>query len=306
LGEWLGVLARAAEPRSRYRAYRSEVLEALPGYARERGSEVAATLLGRLERDDARVQAAAWVEDGSLDGFGGDLAARCLSLANEVVPLLPGEREDDGARRLAAAVADAAESRSIELSPDRPLLYGSAAALERGGGGELPSADHWRRLGRAVGHLSTSQVSGYLRTVLPRALGRARNLTEHGRVLACLVPVNAPESAIRAYCDFIRTYKPRFPPPLKTALRFWLRFDSSDPETIHLKGLESAARAELVRALSELPQRIRSRIPKREIRHEIASEPAASRWREMEAAIERYRRSPFRRFIRVFRGGDRD
>jgi len=305
LGEWLGIIGGAHDLWNRYRDYRSRVLDVLPGYRDARESEIVESLLDRLGRGEARKQAAAWVEDGALDRFGDALAARCLALANEAVPLVPGEAESARLDRLAEAVSAAAERRSVELSPDRPFLYRSLKPL-RARNAAL-DADLRKRLGEAVGELSASEARDYLGVALPLALERAENLADHRCVLGALVPRDTPGAAREGYGSFMRNRKPRFPPSLKAALRFWLRFDPSDPETRHLETLQKAAHDELVRVLAELPQRRFSRLRK-DIRRDIAREPASSRWQDIEQAIERRQRNPLRKLVNVFRRrrGDRN
>jgi hypothetical protein len=299
LGEWLGLLEGAHDLRDRYRAYRSQVLSVLPGYRDAREPDIAATLLDRLGRGDARKQAAAWVEDRSLERFSEGLAARCVALANEAVPLVHGEAENKSLDRMAEEITAAAERYSIELDPDRPFLYRSLKALRAR---RTLDEDLRNRLGEAIGRLSAGEASDYLETALPLALERAENLNDHRTVLAALVPRETAEAAIKGYRSFIGSHKSRFPPPLKMALRFWLQFDSSDAETRHLEKLRKAAQAELVRVLAELPQRTRSRIPRKDIRHDVSHEPSASRWEEIERAIERRQRNPLRKLMNVFRG----
>lgn len=302
-GEWVGILDGAHDLRNRYRAYRSRVLDVLPGYRDARESEIVKSLLDRSGRDEARKQAATWVEDGSLDRFGDELAARCLALANEALPLVPGDAESERLNRLAEAVEAAAERHSVELAPDRPFLYRSSKALRARK--TALDADFRKRLGNAVSGLPSEEASDYLEVALPLALERASNLADHRQMLAALVPKGTVGAAIEGYRSFIRNHKSRFPPSLKAALRFWLRFDPSDPEACHLATLQKDAQDELVRMLAELPQRTRSRVRK-EIRRDVAQEPGSSRWQELETAIERRQRSPLRKLMNVFRGRKRD
>lgn len=291
-GEWYGLLEAAPDPLSAFASYRKTVLAPLPQYEKICLPGVVSSLLRHLSDDRRPTFALEWLRSGEIDQFPEELAGRCIASANLAVPLDP---EDNGGQETAKLVAEAARKRKVELQPNRPLLRQVLAAARTA---KTPfSALRLKEIRNAVAALSEAEHVVFAEGILAQALERASNKADHQQALVAIAG-GRPALLAQPYLDFFKAKrKAVWPESLHAALRFWLTFDRREEGA--LAELEPTAQRGLLLALEKLNAAELSGIDGK-LRQARIDSRATDRWREMQQILEKQRRNPWNRLMRVF------
>jgi len=253
-------------------------------------------LIGEWPEPERVPLAVSWLrEQAAGHRLSNELAIECVRVANLAVPLAPDAREGDGVARL---VAESAAALKVTLRPDRPLLRRLLIAAQDA---QTPLAGlRLDAVRGAMPDLRPEEYETFLAKLLRPALDRAGTRGEHQSVLLATFLASRAPVFERFYLAFLQARrKSSWPEELHSALRFWLGFDPGRAELRPLAAIESAARKGLVLALSRLkPERLD------EVRQNLKKcrlDPlSASRWREIEAALEARGKGPWARFVGMF------
>ncbi len=289
-GEWFQLAETAADPLGAFAIYRRAVLAALPEYEKIGLPGAVSSLLHLLSEERRPAFALEWLRSGEINRFQEALAGRCITFANLAVPLHPDAKEGEETAQLVAA---AARSRDIKLLPNRPLLREAWAAARTP---KTPlTALRLKEIGDSVAALPESDHAGFAEDFFHQALERATNKAEHEQVLLT-VAAGRPALLTKPYLAFFKAKrKVAWPECLHAALRFWLAFDGRSQRD--LAGLEETAHRGLLIGLEQMKDlgKIDGRLRKAHIEGR-----AEARWKDFQAALEKRRRSPWNRLLRVF------
>jgi len=292
-GEWLGLLNEPGDPIQTFSRYQKEILESFPRYAAASFHAVANTLLRRLSETQKTTISLEWLRSGDVDRFPENIAATCIASANLAVPLDPEGKEGQETAQL---VSEAAQSRKIQLLPDRPLLreVWRAARTAKTSLSDL----RLKQILGSVEKLPDDECAVFMEGFLAAALERAVNNDEHYQVLLNTAG-ERPALLVQPYLDFFKLKrKPLWSQSLHSALRFWLTFDSRKA-TGKLAQLEETGMRGLLLVLEQLGPADLGKIDSRLRQGQIKGK-AADRWREMQEALEKRKHSPWNRLLRVF------
>jgi hypothetical protein len=291
-GEWYGLLESAADPLGAFASYRQTVLAPLPQYAQICLPGIVSSLLRHLSEDRRPPFALEWLRSGGVDRFPEELAGRCIAFANLAVPIDPA---DKGGQEAAKLVAEAARSRKIKLLPDRPLLREAWAAARTPK--TALSALRLQEVRDAVTALPEAEHAVFAEGFLAQALERVSNKADHQQVLAATAG-GRPTLLTKLYLEFFKTKRKLvWPESLHAALRFWLTFDGREEGS--LAELELTGQRGLLFVLEKLDAAELARIDGK-LRQGRIDGRATDRWREMQQALEKQRRSPWTRLLRAF------
>lgn len=291
-GEWSGLRETAPDPLSAFASYRRTVLALLPQYEKTCLPAVVTSLLRHLSEAQCAAVSLEWLRDGEVDSFPPDLADRCIAFANLAVPLDPDDKKGQETAKL---VAVAARSRKISLLPNRPLLRDVWTAARTP---KAPLSDlRLKEIPDSVAALQEAEHSAFVEGCLPGALERGTNKGEHQQVLTA-IGTGRPALLEKPYLGFFKAKrKLAWPESLHAALRFWLAFDGRGAGS--LAELESVAQRGLLIALEQLSPADLGKIDSK-LRQARIDGRATNRWIEIQKSLEKRRRSPWTRLLRVF------
>ena len=290
LGEWLGLLEATADPLGAFASYRRGVLALLPRYEEVCLEPIIISLLQRLSDSQRSTISLEWLRSGEIDRFPPDLAGRCIGFANLAVSLDPS---DQAGQERTDLVAGAARSRKLKLLPDRPLLREVWAAARTPK--TALSALRLKEIRESVASLPESEHAMFAEGFLTEALERATNKAEHQQVLLT-VAAGRPALLAKPYLGFFKfKRKAAWPESLHAALRYWLSFDATAEG--ELAPLEDTAQRGLLLALEQLGDiaKVESRLQQPPLQGR-----SKSRWEELQRDLEKRRRNPLTRLLRVF------
>jgi hypothetical protein len=292
-GEWLGLLNDPGDPIQTFSRYQKEILESFPRYAAASFHAVANTLLHKLTEEQKAAISLEWLRRGDIDRLPEEIATPCIASANLAVPLDP---EDKGGQEAAKLVSEAAQARGITLSPDRPLLREAwrAARTTKTALSDL----RLEEISKSFKDLPDNEKTAFAEGFLPAALEKGKNNGDHQQVLSAMAG-ERPAFLEKAYLDFFKLKrKPLWSQSLQSALRFWLTFDSRKDKG-RIAPLEETGQRGLLLILEQLGPADLAKIDGR-LRQTRIQGQAVDRWREMQEALEKRKRSPWNRLLRVF------
>lgn len=297
LGEWTDLCEQADDPITAFERYRSTVFHSLPTYEDSSLAWAASFLLTKLPEARRRSLALDWLRNRQVDHFSESLAGQCVELANRTIPL---DLEAPEGEETAHLVSETAKRLKISLRPDRPLLR-RAMALAQTFRGELKDLG-LDAVGAEVAQLTADDYAVFLDSFLSSALGRVGSQRDHQQVLLATFSPGHAASFQKAYLEFFKE-KPKTPWPesLHGALRFWLAFGdpAGDGGTRCLANLEETGRQGLLLALGRLQPKQLEGV--RQKLHKVRVVPRVSdRWKEMKAALEEQRKSPWTKLFGIF------
>ncbi|HSK80658.1 MAG TPA: hypothetical protein VLQ45_29660, partial [Thermoanaerobaculia bacterium] len=290
-GEWYNLLEAAADPLEAFASYRRTVLAEFPRYEKVGLPGAVSSLLRHLSEERRPAFALECLRNGDIARLPEELAGRCIASANLAVALDP---EDKTGQEAAKLVSEAARSRKVKLQPDRPLLRGVwAAARAKATLAEL----RLQETRDAVTALSEAEHTLFAQGFLAPALERGSNKMDHQQALAATAG-GRPALLAKPYLDFFKAKrKLAWPESLHAALRFWLAFDGR--EEGNLSELEPTGRRGLLLALEKLSAAELAGID-RKLRQARIDRRATERWQEIQKILEKRRRNPWGRLLRVF------
>lgn len=294
-GEWADLCERADDPVTAFASYRAAVFDHLPSYEESCLPSAASFLLGRLPEARRTALALDWLRNGQVDRFPARLANECVSLANLEVSF---DLVAPGGDPTAHLVRQAASRLNLALQPDRPLLRNALAVVQES---QLALKD-LRQVREEVARLGAEDYSLFLAGFLSPALARAGSQREHQQLLlATFNPAHAGTFA-KVYLEFFKA-KPKiaWPESLHGALRFWLAFDSpaGNAEALCLRKLEETGQQGLLLALGRLHPKDLDRV-RQKLRQARIDPCVSERWEDLQAALEKKRKSPWSRLVGIF------
>jgi hypothetical protein len=282
LAEWRSALLSQGTRRVRYGEYFGLPSSSPSQFLGQHRSDVARAWVDALPPEERQLQAAEWLSNGEIDGFGSELAHWCVEAVNGAIRF---ELLDAAQGAFATQILERARQLRLDLRPNRALIL---LALARGA--LAPGMDE-RALKDALRQLDAHECRHALRLLVPPCLAGALDVASQARVIGALRDRDWAEQFDAIYLSGLQQAKPAAE-WLAAALCHWLEAPPSSPEGTSRQHALDALGAQLEAAEEDRLEAVRRIV-------EACLQPASRQeWASVLAAAEQRRRSLFRRIFR--------